>query len=168
MKRLSYSLLVLFILIGSLFSQSKSKKELKEERRKVQIALTDSLVNSKSFIFIASTVLPQGGRTVHLTGSSYTVKVVNDSVFCSLPFYGRAYGSSSYGGDGGMEFIGKSENLTLEVKKNNYLLKCGVKGKNDNYKLFFNIGFEGGASLSISSTNRSSISYNGAIESVTK
>ena len=167
MKTILFSLLFLLITLSS-FAQSKSKKELKEETRKQQIARTDSLVNSRAFVFVASTVLPQVGRSLHFAGSSYTVKVVNDSVFCSLPFYGRAYGSSSYGGDGGMEFIGKADDMTLLKKRKSYLFKCSVKGESDTYKLFFNIGFEGSASLAISSTNRSSISYHGDIDVISK
>lgn len=159
-------LLIIYINVG--FAQSKSKKELREAKRNMQIATTDSLLKCKSFSFVAQTAIPQAGRTMHLSGANYTVKVVNDSVYCSLPFYGRAYSSSSYGGDGGMNFIGKAENVTLEKKKKNYILKNTVKGEKDTYKLFFNIGFEGTASLSISSNNRSSISYNGTIESIKK
>ncbi|MNQ90291.1 hypothetical protein D3C85_1056260 [compost metagenome] len=69
-----------------------------------------------------------------------------------------------YGGDGGIKFEGVPEDIKIEKKKKSYTVKASVKGKDDVYTLYFNIFFDGGASLSISSNNRASISYDGEIE----
>nr|WP_278011977.1 DUF4251 domain-containing protein [Flavobacterium gyeonganense] len=43
-------------------------------------------------------------------------------------------------------------------------MKATVKGKDDFYNLFFTVFLDGGASLSVNSNNRASISYDGEID----
>jgi hypothetical protein len=47
--------------------------------------------------------------------------------------------------------------------KKNYQVDATVRGENDNFRLILSISFEGSATLSIISNNRSTISYNGEI-----
>jgi hypothetical protein len=148
-------------------AQEKSKKELKEERKlekQKQIAL---LVDSKAFLFEAIRVIPQGGRTIELT-SNYTLEIQPDLIKCDLPFFGRAYSGVGYGGDGGMKFEGKPTVFSTEKKKKAYLIKAEVKGERDSYSIMLTVYFEGSAYVTINSNNRSSISYDGNIESIKK
>ncbi|MBX9808627.1 MAG: DUF4251 domain-containing protein, partial [Flavobacteriaceae bacterium] len=85
-----------------------------------------------------------------------------------LPFFGRAYSGAGYGGDGGMKFEGKPTDYSIEKKKKNYVIKANVRGERDSYSIMLLVYFEGAATLSINSNNRSSISYDGDIKEFKK
>jgi hypothetical protein len=146
------------------FSQEKSRKEIKAERKLEQQKQTEAMMNAKEFVFIGKTAMPQGGRSVNLTTNSNYVKFHPDRIESDMPFYGRAYS----GGDTGMEFDGKPEEYTITKAKKNYQIEAVVKGEHDTYKILLSVGFEGSASLSIISNNRSSISYSGDISAPEK
>lgn len=149
------------------FAQEKSKKQLKEEAKAAKQKQTTLLVDSKEFVFVAKTAMPQGGRAINLT-TDYTLEFHPDLIKSYLPFFGRAYSGVGYGGDGGMKFEGKPIDLKIEKKKKSYDIAVKVKGDNDYYSLMLSVYFDGTAYLSISSNNRSSISYNGDIEELPK
>jgi hypothetical protein len=166
---------VLFILALSAlitspgFSQEKTKKELKEEQKIEKQKQTEALVNSKEFIFSARTAMPQGGRSIDLTTNPGSVKFHPDLIESDMPYFGRVTGSAAYGGrDGGMKFEGKPEGYTVTAKKNGYQVNAEVKGENDTYRLSLSVSSEGSSSLSITSNNRSVISYNGEISAPEK
>jgi hypothetical protein len=165
------SVLALTFLIFSLtnaLAQEKSKKQLKEERKLEKQKQTTILVESKEFVFVAETVLPQSGRTRTLTTNDYTVEFHPDFIKSDLPFFGRAYSGVGYGGDDGMRFEGKPKEFTIKKTKKAYEIKVEVKGANDTYLLLLSVYFDGNANLSINSNNRSHISYNGVIEVIPK
>jgi hypothetical protein len=53
-------------------------------------------------------------------------------------------------------------------EKKNYQVDAVVNGTTDKYRLSLSVGFEGSASLSITSNNRSTISYQGEISAPEK
>jgi hypothetical protein len=152
--------------LSNVNAQEKSKKQLKEERKVEKQKKIALLVDSKEFIFEATRVIPQQGKTINLT-SGDTVEFHPELIMCDLPFFGRAY-SSSYGGDSGMKFEGKPTVFSIEKTKKVYVIKAEIKGELDTYSLLLSIYFEGSASLSINSNNRSSISYDGDIKEFKK
>jgi hypothetical protein len=81
----------------------------------------------------------------------------------NLPFFGRAYSGVGYGGNAGIQFKGEPEDYTITENKKNFMVKAVVKGKGDVYRLNLRIGLEGSANLTITSNNRSAISYTGDI-----
>jgi hypothetical protein len=164
---------VLFVLVMSAlitttcFSQEKTKKELKAERKIEKQKQTEVMVNSKEFIFTARTAMPQGGRSVNLSTNPGSVKFHPDLIKSDMPYFGRVTGSVAYGGrDGGMKFEGKPDEYTVTRGKKNYLIIAEVKGENDLFRLSLSVSFEGSASLSITSNNRSVITYSGEISAV--
>lgn len=148
----------------SCFAQEKSKKELKAEKEAQKQKEIEDLINSKNFVFEAQKVTPQGGRFLNLDYNTYFLKFKTDKTTCDLPFFGRAYNVPYGGGDGGIKFEGTPENISIEKKKKSYIIKARVKGKDDVYDLLFSVFFDGGATLSVNSNNRASISYDGIIE----
>jgi hypothetical protein len=172
--KLNNPLAVILMLLFTAFSltntiaQEKSKKQLKEEQKlekQKQIAL---LVASKEFVFATNRVLPQGGRSINLT-SDYFVDFHPEFIKSDLPFFGRAYSGIGYGGsDAGMKFEGKPTVYSIEKKKKNYVIKADVRGERDSYSMMLLVYFEGSATLSINSNNRSSISYDGDIKEFKK
>jgi len=166
---------VLFILALSAFittagfSQEKTKKELKAEKKIEKQKQVEALVNSKEFLFTARTAMPQGGRSINLTTNPGSVQFHPDMIKSDMPYFGRVTGTAAYGShDGGMKFEGKPEGYTVTAKKNGYQVNAEVKGENDTYRLSLSVSSEGSSSLSITSNNRSVISYNGEISAPEK
>ena len=165
MKRKLLILLVLLCFFDfSVFAQEKTKKELKAERELQKQKETEALIDSKNFVFEAQKVSPQGGRTLNLDYNTYFLKFNTERTTCDLPFFGRAFNVPYGGGDGGIKFEGIPEDIKIEKKKKSYKVKAIVKGKDDVYTLYFDIFFDGGATLSVNSNNRASISYDGEVE----
>ena len=54
-------------------------------------------------------------------------------------------------------------NNEIEKTKKGYMITARAKGENDTFNLSLSVGSEGGASLSVTSNNRSSISYSGEL-----
>ncbi|UUF14188.1 MULTISPECIES: DUF4251 domain-containing protein [Flavobacterium] len=163
MKTKLFLLLVLFGFLNfSVSAQQKSKKELKAEKALQKQKEIEALIDSKNFVFEAQKVTPQGGRLIILDYNTYFLKFNAEKTTCDLPFFGRGY-NVGYGSDGGIKFEGMPENIKIGKKSKNYSVRATVKGKDDVYDLIFTIFFDGGASLSVTSNNRSPISYDGEI-----
>jgi len=163
------TLMVLFLIIGTtLFAQEKSKKQLRAERAIKKQQQTEAMINAKEFVFIGRTAIPTGFKTMDLTTNTNYVKFHPDSIESYMPFFGKAYGSIGYGGDGGLKFGGTPEDYTVTKGTKNYQVNASIKGTNDYYKISLSVSFEGSASLSITSNNRSPISYNGEISAPEK
>ena len=157
-----------FLSLTQSIAQEKSKKEIREEKKlekQKQIAL---LVESKEFLFVANRVMPQSGRSINLT-TDYFAEFHPELIKADLPFFGRAYAGAGYGGsDGGINFEGKPTVYNIEKKKKNYVIKAEVRGERDSYTIMLLVYFEGSATLSINSNNRSSITYDGDIKEFLK
>jgi hypothetical protein len=163
-KNIILLILLAFIPV-TVFSQEKSKKELKEERKLEQQKKTEELINSRTFVFSGTMAHPQGGRTVNLTTTPNFVKFSPGLIDSDMPFFGRAYSGAGYGSPGGLTFKGKPEEFSVEKTKKGYFITAVVKADNESYNISLTVSPEGSGSLSINSVNRSSMSYSGAIAS---
>jgi hypothetical protein len=159
----AFLLLLLSLVVTISFAQEKTRKQLREARKIEKQKQTEILVNSKEFVFVARNALPQGFRMINLTSNSNYIKFQPDFIKSEMPFFGIAYSGVGYRSDGGLNFEGKPQEYTIEKEKKAYQIKAVVKGQNDVYSMFLSVFFDGSASLSISSNNRSTISYNGDI-----
>jgi hypothetical protein len=169
MKTKNLLLVILVSLMATIgFAQEKTKKQLKEERRIEKQKQTEAMVNAKEFVFVANTALPQGYKSVNLTTTSNFVKFHPEKIESDMPFYGKGYGGIGYGGDSGLKFEGKPTEYAVTKGSKNYQVTALVKGENDTFKLSLSVGFEGSATLTISSNNRSAISYSGDISAPEK
>jgi hypothetical protein len=164
------SLLVIILLLAKTtsFAQERTKKELREEKKLAKQKQTEAMLNAKEFVFIGKTALPSGMRSVDLTTNRNYVKFQPDLIDSDMPFFGKAYSAVGYGSDTGLKFKGKPEKFTVEKKTKNFQIDVVVKGENDNFTLSLSVGLEGNASLSITSNNRSTISYQGEVSAPEK
>lgn len=154
-------LMIIFVNFQS-FGQVKNSKDLKAEKKLQKQKEVEALIDSKNFIFSAKRVSPLGYRNIDLDYNTYFINFTPDRINCDLPYFGRAY-SVNYGTDGGVKFEGKPENSLTEKKKKLYTITMEVRGKNDFYKLFVSIYFNGSATVMITSNNRAPISYDGEV-----
>jgi hypothetical protein len=165
--RITAFVIFLTVIIAPGFSQ-ETKELSKEDQKSEKQKQIDTLINAKEFVFVARMANPSGGRSVNLTTNPNFLKFSPDLIESEMPFFGKAYSSVGYGGDAGMKFNGKPEVFTVEKGKKDYDIKVVVKGATDNYTMYLTVGFNGSASLSISSNNRSTISYTGEISAPKK
>lgn len=161
--------MVSFLLLTTIvFSQEKSRSALKEEKKIDTQKQIEDMVNAREFVFVARIALPQGYRSVNLTTNPNSVKFHPDLIESDMPFYGTAYSGIGYGSDSGLNFKGKPGDFKVVKDKKNFQVNVTVRGENDNFHLMLAISFEGSASLSIISNNRSTISYQGEISAPEK
>lgn len=152
-SRIFYAVLF-FLTIGSVAAQDTPER--------IQTSIK-TLLNSKNFEFIANTAIPLSGPPKNLVGSNYSITFSPEMVISNMPFYGRAYSGMQLGRDKGMRFAGMPENFRVTNTKNGYEVNTQIKGENDTYIVSITMGNSGFATLSISSNDRSSISYQGEI-----
>jgi hypothetical protein len=160
--RISFLMILMSLILTSAFSQEKSRKELKEEESLRKQAETEALVNSQNFVFVAKYALPMGASQVDLTSNPNYVRFNPDMMDGYMPFFGTATAGIGYG-DPTIKFKDKPITFNIEKKKKNFQIEAKVKGENDIYRLSLSVLPEGGASLSIISNNRGTISYQGTI-----
>jgi hypothetical protein len=166
MKTKILLLLVLFACIGTNgYSQEKSKKELKEEKKLAVQKQTEALIDAKEFVFTGSDAYPTGYRSVNLTSRQNFVKFHPELIESDMPYFGRANSNVAYASSsgGGLKFTGKPEEYTFDKKEKNYQISATVKETGDTYRITLIVQFSGSATLTIISNNRSPISYNGYI-----
>jgi hypothetical protein len=162
--RILISLIILLLPICLSFSQDKTRTEFRRERQLEIQKKTEAIINSKEFIFVPRTVLaPVMRRPVNISLSEYHIKFQPDLIDSYMPFYGSADFVVGYSSDSGLIFSGKPDKFTIEKKKNFFLVNVVVKGVTDEFTISLSIVPDRGASLSISSNNRSTISYQGVI-----
>lgn len=154
-------ILCLFVMPG--FAQEKTKKQIKEEKKLEKQKQIEEMVNAKAFVFNARTALPQGYKSINISTNSYYMRFSPEMILSELPYYGRAYSGTGYGGESGIKFEAKPEELKIEKGKKNYSISAVVKANNDTYRISLTLGFEGSGTLNVTSNNRSSISYHGVI-----
>ena len=144
--------------VNTAVAQTKSKKQLKEER-------ISAMVKAKQYIFIANYVLPQRGGSRQLT-SEYDLRVTPDSVISFLPYFGRAYFDVPYGGnDTGIKFTSTKFSYEVTDKKKGgweiTIKPADVKNMN---RLILSISSDGYASLGVYTVNRDYIDFSGYLK----
>jgi len=161
--RLYIVVLILSVGITTSFSQGKTKGDLKKDNKLDKRTQVEMMINDREFVFVPRIALPAGMRPVNISANQYGIKFQPDFIDSYMPFFGRAYSAVAFGNDTGFRFKGKPEKFTTEKSKRSFQINALVKGEADIFRLFLSVGSEGSASLSISSDNRSTISYQGEI-----
>lgn len=146
------------------FAQEKTKQQIKEEQKQIRMQKMEELLNSKQFEFVGNMAYPQSGRSIDLTTNTNYFRVKNDSIHSEMPYFGRAFAGVGYGSDSGLSFKGPMSNYIIKKNKKNFVVKTNVKGSSDSYSIVLTVFSDGGATLSISSNNRNTISYRGELD----
>jgi hypothetical protein len=166
--KISLLLVLMSLIMATGYSQEKTKKEIKAEKKLELQKQVEAMVNAKEFVFVARTALPSGMRSVNLATNPNYVKYHPELIESEMPFFGRAYSGVGYGSDTGLRFKGKPAEYTIVKNKKNFQIDATVEGTSDRFRLSLLVGFEGGSSLSITSNSRSTISYQGEISAPEK
>ena len=157
-------ILSMLLCINPCYNQETSKKEKRLKAKIEKVHYIDSLMNSKTFVFMADRALPQGWKSVDLTTNYNFLKFDPEMSESYMPFFGRAY-SADYGGDGGIKFKAKPSEYKIAELKNGqgYEVSVTVPDTKDIYKLTLFVSREGSATLNVNSNHLSFISYQGEI-----
>ncbi|MBD0725734.1 hypothetical protein B6A10_11130 [Flavobacterium sp. L1I52] len=168
MKSLRIVLLLLLccnVFVG--FAQEKTKKQLRIERRQEKEKEIEKLIDAREFEFVAQNLSSQIFNFVDLTTNPNFIKFKPDFVKSEMPYFGRGFSGLAYAGsDTGLKFEGKPERFTVKKNRKGYQVDVVVKGQQDFFNLGLSVGFDGSATLSVTSNNRSPINYFGAISTI--
>ncbi|SRX76181.1 DUF4251 domain-containing protein [Aequorivita antarctica] len=160
-SNLLFAVLFYFILVSALAQEKDIKASTSQETENT--SNIENLLNSKTFEFVANTAFPISGTPKNLVGSGYSVTFSPEKIVSNLPFYGRAYGGMALGRDKGMRFQGKPKNFTIEKNKE-YKVNTTVNDEGNTYLIALSVNDSGYASLTISSNDRGTISYQGEVK----
>jgi hypothetical protein len=160
MKKILIFSIIISLMAGLTTSvESRDRNQVRQD----QFNHIVELIENGDFIFEARRAYPQSGRSVDLTTNYGFIEISDEIGKAHLPYFGRAY-NVPYGGRGGIIFSGEIENI--ELSKNADKLRVNysfeVRDK-DYYQVSMNIGYNGDASVVITSTSRGRISYQGYI-----
>lgn len=153
---------VLLLLCVVLYAgvQGQSRKE----RNDAKAAVLKSSIDSQSYVFRAQMVMPMGGTSRQLT-SDYDVRVGKDTIWCYLPYFGRAYTAPLDASNGGIKFTSTKFDYKMSVGKKggwNILIKPSDAG--DVQQLFLSVSAGGYANLQVTDVNKQPISFSGYVD----
>jgi Domain of unknown function (DUF4251) len=152
----------LFIIAITICTHGYAQDSTKDDKASKESSVK-SLVDAKSYVFIAQTVLPAGGRIRQLT-SYYDLEVSKDTIVSALPYFGRAYTAPIDPSEGGINFTSTNfDYTTTERKKGGWDISIKPKDAKDVQQIFLTISEKGYTTLQVLSNNRQAISFNGYI-----
>lgn len=165
MKTFTLTILMIFsvILIFAQTTEKKSKRQIKAEEKALKTQHLKELVDNKTFVFKATSVIPKNEKTRSLT-TDFGIEVKNDSVFSYMPYFGNTY-SRDYTSfkDSPMGFMQPIDSYKKAKTRSGYDVDIRITNNHDVIDLAFHFSRSGNASLTASSINRQAISYMGEI-----
>ena len=162
MKYIKY-LRFLFITFWSLVIFSSSGIAQKNKKSDAKKIAFKNMVDSQHFVFEAQTVTPLRGNFRNLT-SQYDVRVTKDSLISYLPYFGQAYSMPINQTKSSLDFTSTSFSYSFSpYKKDGWYITIKPKDKTQVRQYFFTVFNNGKASLSVISTSKDQISFNGFI-----
>jgi len=165
------TLIKLAVVVVLLFCglQIVNAQSSRAQRNAAKEAAIKKMVDEKNFVFKADFANPQGGGRRSLN-SDYDMVVAKDSIIAFLPYFGRAYIAPTNPTEGGITFTStKFDYHTTRNKNGSWDILIKPKEGNgtdwrDVQALRLSITTSGYASLYVTSTNRSYISFDGHVE----
>lgn len=159
MRKVMFFIVPAALLIGCASSHNV-QRQAEEQRIGLQVA--DS-IDARSFTIHFYYVQPQNMIAAHYLTSDYYVKLKGDSIVSFLPYFGRAYRSDySNQTTSPLSFSTRVQNLTIKRgKKKDFNIFIKVNHDSEVLDYYVRVFQNGSSTLSISSSDRSSIAFNG-------
>jgi hypothetical protein len=154
---------LLVMILSEGFSQTVTKKERRAAENEIKSQQIEMLLNSGKFIFKAGYAVPGGGRPINMAGNPGYVIFNKEKMEGDLPFFGTATAGIGLSGDLAIKFRNKPQTFTTKKLKKSYDIEVIVRGDNGTYNLSLYIPFDGQSTLTVSSSNRGTIAYNGEV-----
>jgi hypothetical protein len=121
-------------------------------------------VQNDQWVFTPSYAMPQGSRSRNITGS-YFVTCTKDKIVFSLPYFGKLYSpSGAINSQSPLDFTSNKFSLQKDKnKKGAGVITVKPEDNNEVQSAIFTFFDNGSATLNVTFTNRSPISFNGTV-----
>jgi len=160
-KTFLVALLFVMVLISG---YPQTKKELRKEKALKELNESLELIQSKTFVFEADFVNTSIMGQKNLLSPPNTLEIRKDSVFCELPFFGRAYHINP-SEPGGFRFDEAISDWKMSTNERKMMITLSFKANkpNDWFQCTLVVTGSKNATLTVSSQNRETLSYWGTI-----
>ena len=162
MKKLYMIGLILCVALTGFNVQAQNK----QIQKALQFEAVKKLFYSGNFMIDITYATPSGGQGVSLFSNRGDLRVKNDSVNAYIPYFGKSY-SSAYGDESGaVEFRNQkfvASDAKINEKKKQIIWKFEPTERNNKYQFTVFISSSGSCSITVISSNKSQISYTGAL-----
>ncbi|PSL44842.1 uncharacterized protein DUF4251 [Chitinophaga niastensis] len=149
--------------LAAIISTGLFAQETKAQKKAEKAAQIKSMIDAQNYVFVAQNAFPMSGRMRNIT-PDYNVAVTTDSIVSYLPFFGRAYNAPIGETRSPLDFKSKSFDYKVTPgKKDGWSITIKPKDKTSVQSMNFTVSSEGYASLQVTSTDRSAISFNGYV-----
>lgn len=154
--------MIALLIISTLSATTLIAQNDKTNKKAEKAAAIKAMIDEQRYTFRAQTALPMRGRTMQLT-SEYTVKVSKDTITSDLPYFGRAFTAPIDPTKGGIQFNSTKFDYKLTEIKKGWQVAIKPTDVSDVQQFLFTIFNNGSATLQVTNTNRTPISFNGYI-----
>ena len=146
-------------------AQANDKKDQQKEYKYQELK---NLIESQQYTFEATRANPGKGRQIDMTTRNNYLTIQQNNAIARMPYFGRAYSGGYGAASGGIEFDGPmlAYEIRFNDKKKRVNISFRAKSKNETYTCSLSLSSIENVTLTISSFNRQSISYFGAIRPV--
>lgn len=160
-----------FIMNPAIGQTKNDKKAAKAEKSLQEYNAMKNLINSGNYEFTGEWAYSQSGKRINLMSNPTSLKMENSKADGYLPFFGTSH-SGAYGGNGAIEFKGPGEGYSVDFndKKQNASIKFSIRATKtqEKHDIIMTVFASGNTSISITSTNRSAMRYDGTTKALTK
>jgi len=167
-KKIVLVFLVLGLSVNSFAQTKKEKKVAKLAKEAAEYDQLKSLVESGSYIINAENLSTAKGFRRNIQGENYFLKIDGGNAEAALPYIGVAQ-SAGFGSSSGIVFNTAMENyeVTFNDKKRRAVIEMNVKADNESFQVIITAS-SGLSNVSVTSSKRNRISYDGKISSLNK
>lgn len=165
-RKIFFRFLPLITIVLLLMSCGGSQEVITPEERQELEELTRK-IESQEFEIVHQWANPQGGASISLISNPNYIRVNGENVKLFLPYFGVRHSGGGPGNEGGIKYEGPLENFKVEQRMKQQDVLVSFEGQNENneqLKFLITIYPNGNANTSVSSSQRSSISYRGELE----
>ncbi|WP_276484898.1 DUF4251 domain-containing protein [Paraflavitalea pollutisoli] len=163
MKALSYTRTLAWMLLMSIgFLSTATAQDNKASKKEEKAAQVTAMIEAQRFVFRPQSANPMRGRLIQLT-TEYSVKVGKDTVVSDLPYFGRSFTAPIDPTKGGIQFNSTKFDYKVENIKKGWQITIKPSDVSDVQQFFLTVFTNGSASLQVTSTNRTPITFNGQV-----
>ena len=153
--------LVFILLVAAAMSACSNTRKIKSDTPLDSTEIRN-LIYSTDFAFFPQYVNPMSGRRRDLT-PGFEISISKDSLISYLPYFGRGYIAPVSPTDIDYDFTSTKFAYTIAPGRKGWNISVKVQDQTYLRELYFRIYDNASASLTITSLDRSSISYDGYI-----
>jgi len=169
-------IVLVFVLFGMLTTTAQTRSERKKEREEKKTAAyleTKALVNEGAFVFRGDWANPLGGQRINLINNYNELKLEEGNLKAFLPYFGVVHRLGRYPNNGGgvqfeMPITDSNYVVAMDDEKQRILISFSVENDSEFFNVTMAIYAKGRTFITVASSNRQSIQYNGKILPLTK